>query len=80
VFCTELRVKKNHGEGEVSAAGDSVVADPSAAGLVSDDGVGLADGVTVSVFFSHAPSRPAVTTKMQMYFFMRRFYLRTTMP
>ncbi len=64
---------KNYGDGEEvvavdSVVGDSLVAEPV---VVSDDGValGLADGVTFSVFCSQAASKPAVT-KMQMYFFI----------
>jgi len=50
------------------------VGDSAAAALVvvaSDEAValGLAAGVTFSVFCSQAASRPALT-KMQMYFFM----------
>jgi hypothetical protein len=59
----------NYGVGEDSAAGDSS-AEPVV--VVSEEGVGLAAGVAVSVFFSHAASIPAART-MQMYFVMGRF-------
>jgi hypothetical protein len=54
-----------------SVADDSLVVELV---VVSDEGaaVGLADGVAVSVFFSHAASIPAART-MQMYFVMGRF-------
>jgi hypothetical protein len=52
-----------------SVGGDSAVAELV---LVSDEGVGLADGATVSVFFSQAASSPMLR-KMQIYFFMARF-------
>jgi hypothetical protein len=62
---------KNYEEGE--EAGDSVAGDSTAAGLVvvsaGDVSLGLAAGVTVSVFCSQAASRAALA-RMQMYFVM----------
>jgi len=64
----------------VVPAGESVVAAGAsvAAGLVASVvagggvvGVGLVEGVTVSVFCSHA-ARSAAPAKMQMYFFIVR--------
>jgi hypothetical protein len=71
---TRTRSGKNYGEGEeVGAVVDSVVGDSVAevVVLVSDEAVslGLAAGVTVSVFCSQAASRPALA-RMQMYFFI----------
>ena len=44
--------------------------------VVSDDGVGLAGAVTVSVLFSQAKSIPAAKST-QIYLIMSRFYPRT---
>jgi hypothetical protein len=62
--------EKTHGDGEEvvvpsSVAGDSVVVVVSVEGVA----VGLALGLTVSVFFSQAASIPAARV-MQMYFLM----------
>jgi hypothetical protein len=55
--------------GEAAVAGDSVVTELVVVDSDAGVAVGLAEGVTLSVFCSQAASRPA-TTKMQMYFFM----------
>jgi hypothetical protein len=72
---TELgETEKNHCDGgEVaSAAGDSP-AEPVV--VVSEEGVGLAAGVAVSVLRSHASSKLTIA-KIQMYVFMRTLYLK----
>ena len=68
------RFGKNYGVGEDSVVDDSVVVESVL--VVSDDGVGLAGGVTVSVLFSQAKSVPAAKST-QIYLIMSRFYPRT---
>jgi hypothetical protein len=77
-FCKRIRfAPEDYGVGEEvvavdSAAGDSVIAELVVVVSGAAVALGLADGVTVSVFCSQAASRPALS-RMQMYFFMAGF-------
>jgi hypothetical protein len=74
IFKTARLPFGDYGVGDEVVSLDPIVGDSVVVELVvvSEEGVGLAAGVAVSVFFSHAASIPAART-MQMYFVMGRF-------